>query len=324
MSNQIYFKSCQNGGIGRHARFKIWWRQLREGSSPSFGTIFLLLFFININLLAEFKLQSHYIVPSSKIYSNYLFDTDREFLLFDLKDNIKQRVSSKIIKNICKKNALEIETDRDVVIFQRDIEFTFIKDILKKRFLEQNRDINISSIEIELQANKFEESAIFDSISVSKSTLNRSKGHFVAIFKKDNRDKRYYFKFKIDAKIKQLIAKEFIPKGSILDKNNLELKISDFKSLSQRDLNNIDIFGKYRAKRNIKAGAILNKNYINLIPLIMKNQRVEATLKDGFLHIKFEAKALQNGAKGDIIEIVNENKVVFKAKIISRGKVEIL
>ncbi len=30
---------CRSGGIGRHARLKIWWEQSRVGSSPTFGTI---------------------------------------------------------------------------------------------------------------------------------------------------------------------------------------------------------------------------------------------------------------------------------------------
>ncbi len=29
----------RSGGIGRHARLKIWWEQSRVGSSPTFGTI---------------------------------------------------------------------------------------------------------------------------------------------------------------------------------------------------------------------------------------------------------------------------------------------
>ena len=37
-SGTLYFS--RDGEIGRHARFKIWWRQLRAGSSPALGTIF--------------------------------------------------------------------------------------------------------------------------------------------------------------------------------------------------------------------------------------------------------------------------------------------
>lgn len=35
----IFNKWSRSGGIGRHARLKIWWEQSRAGSSPACGTI---------------------------------------------------------------------------------------------------------------------------------------------------------------------------------------------------------------------------------------------------------------------------------------------
>ena len=143
--------------------------------------------------------------------------------------------------------------------------------------------------------------------------------HFV----KGKKERKLYFKYKIDATIPLYKASTDIQKGREITPEVAHLAEVLFTTLYHQPLN-IDDFYHYIAKRHIKEESILSVEKLKHATDIQRNSTVSAIIKDGGLVLQFQAKALQDGNIGDIIKIRKDYKKSFKARIISKNQVEII
>ncbi len=165
----------------------------------------------------------------------------------------------------------------------------------------------------------FKEEEIF----LSKPALKRSQSTISVLYSTPKKDKKIYFKYQIKAKIPVYKATTLIRKDTSLTLENLHLEKILFTNIVSTPISK-EYLNRYSAKRTIKKNKIITIRDIKQSLDIMKNQHINAIISDGELKITFQAKALQSGFIGDIIKIKRGKKKIFKAKIVSKNRVEVI
>ena len=159
-----------------------------------------------------------------------------------------------------------------------------------------------------------------DRVYFQKNSLKRDSGNFSAIFVKDNREKRVYFKYKIDAKVPVLVANYDISSHTALDSTMFTQTMIRFTNFYDKPV--VDVSGM-ESKVFIPRGKILIRRLVRKIPLIHRGDMVQAVAKDDGIELFLSVKALSDGSRGEIIRVKRDGYKILKAKVISSAKVEI-
>ncbi len=280
------------------------------------------------SLLYSYEIESSYKFKEHKIYSEHLIeDINSSFLIVEIPDNINRyQLQSKKLLDIFKENGHEINISSPVVLFEKeiDIDFKEIKNHISYLYTKEymGYDIKIESIEIEPTSYFDLDGYTIEYIDFSQNLLRRDRGTFYVDFKSTERDKRLFFRFKIDAHIEALVATKNIDTSTNLSYNNLKVervKVGEFLSLPLK----ISIVGNHASKNYIREGDIITSRDTKKIFAIEKNSKVNAILKDGLVSIEIEATAMEAGSIGDTIRIRMNDRTYNQAVVINRGLVEI-
>ncbi len=128
-----------------------------------------------------------------------------------------------------------------------------------------------------------------------------------------------YFYVRIKALIPVFVTTQIIrPDENI--KNKVILKKIPFRNFYAKPLR--DINSSLVASKIISKNAIITNFNTKKMPLVTKNSTITVIIKSKSITITSFAKALGDGYKGDIINILFRKKIK-KAKIIAKGEVEI-
>ena len=114
------------------------------------------------------------------------------------------------------------------------------------------------------------------------------------------------FGARVEIKIydKVWVAQNFLQRGDTLKNLKLEEKnISSMPGIAAKE--NFDPTN-YLTKRNVKPGEIINLNYIEEIPMIVKNSPVSLIFKTPLVSITVPAIAVDEGKVGDFIKVKNK------------------
>ena len=128
-----------------------------------------------------------------------------------------------------------------------------------------------------------------------------------------------YFYVRIKALIPVFVTTQIIKPNETI-KNKIILKKIPFRNFYAKPLTNIN--SSLVASKIISKNAIITNLNTKKMPLVIKNSQVALIIKSKNITITSFAKALNDGYKGDIINILFKNKI-RKAKIIAKGEVEI-
>ncbi len=128
-----------------------------------------------------------------------------------------------------------------------------------------------------------------------------------------------YFYVRIKALIPVFVTTEIIKPNEEI-KEKAVLKKIPFRNFYARPLYKIP--SSLVASKIISKNAIINVLNTKKMPLVTKNSLVSIIIKSKDITIMSFAKALEDGYKGDIINILFKNKV-REAKVIKKGVVEI-
>ena len=181
-----------------------------------------------------------------------------------------------------------------------------IKSAVEKRFLDyyKNHNIVINNLEIapviERNLAKYRlENIIFDS-----RTLRKNSGNFEVHIRHNERKKRVFFSFQIDAIIDSLSAVGSIKSGEVIDKNNTTItQIPLTKNMILPV--SAEILGQYEAKSFIAGGASIVASKITPKIIVRKGDILSVDFKETDISINFSVKAMQDGAKGQTIRAQN-------------------
>jgi flagella basal body P-ring formation protein FlgA len=129
----------------------------------------------------------------------------------------------------------------------------------------------------------------------------------------------------IKVKAQVVIAREEISRNSIIRSFAVELQKIDITDYHYSPVMNLsDVIGKI-ALKTITPGTILHDKCIKTPPLIIKGDIVAIFLKNNAIEVTIQAKARENGCKGDIIWVENlSSHKLIRAKITGRGSVQLL
>ncbi len=200
-----------------------------------------------------------------------------------------------------------------------------IKKMLEDRFIQTYPTMQIENIKLKSASSLIKKFSDFSvtAISITKDNLKRSKGSILVTFKKAGKQRKLYFRYTIKATI--LLYKTTTPlkSGREITPDIASLQRIPFTTLYDKPINDNDFY-KYIAKTNIKEDSVLSMRYLKKLTDIKRNDTVTAVIRDGGLSLEFSVKALGEGDIGDIIKVKKDHKKIFKAKIISKNRVEII
>ncbi|MBP9838679.1 MAG: flagellar basal body P-ring formation protein FlgA [Proteobacteria bacterium] len=121
------------------------------------------------------------------------------------------------------------------------------------------------------------------------------------------------------------VLNKTLERGMLISKQDVELVKVNLGSSSGRIAESVeDVVGR-SVKSRINPGEVLNKNMIDIPPLVSSGKKVIISYRSGPLRATASGISLEAGIKDEIIKIKNDNsKKVIKARIISESEVEVL
>jgi len=121
-----------------------------------------------------------------------------------------------------------------------------------------------------------------------------------------------------------LVASHELPRGSIISATDLRLEQRDVARLRNGYLEHPqEVVGKV-LKRTLHQNDVLLPAQILLPLTVERGSKVTILARSGSLQVRMMGKALSGGAKGDLIEVVNDNSQKrVEGRVIAPGVVEV-
>ena len=199
-----------------------------------------------------------------------------------------------------------------------------ITSTITHRFQEHYPQMQIERLEVKLLSPLPKKSPLYYRRTIlTDASLKRAKGSFTLILSTGTRERRLYGSYHLYATLPQLLAASDLPSGSLLTAANTHLVRRPFTFLYHEPIPASSL-GKIRLRHFVKAQKPLSRSDITQDFAINRNDTITAILQEGALKLTFRAKALQNGAIGDVIKIKKGYNRLLKARVLSRGRVEVV
>lgn len=278
----------------------------------------LLLLFTYLHAL---EIEQDYYYTDNNITENFLFHSDRysDKTLFSIPEGKERdRIKCSYILSFLKDDTIKCEHSY--------VEFTKKSTIdtsrLEKRLIDYYKSyypsMHIESVEVHPKSflKKLPEYFTF---KIRAKSYKRAKGTFYII---DGSRHREFFDYHIVAEVDVLKASKKLRRSELISSSNTTLKKIPFYSFRDRPIT-IDELDIYESIHNIAKNRILTQRDIKMVFLVKRNESVILQIKNGPLVIETTAIATQNGKLNDIITVEKADKSRLKARIISKGRVEI-
>ena len=284
---------------------------------------FLLLLTLLSQLYANTILNKTYYVDSNQVMlSSIVPNIKNDVKIINIDNNrYSKKITSKRVIAILKKYSYKdyISKDRFVKFIKKsDIDTSKIKNSIKTFYLKNYSSIQIKSIIIEPRGYIKSLPSNY-SINIPSRAYLSNMG---TLNIKTLKNKKLFFDYTLDATIDSFIAKQKIKKGDELSRFNTKKERVILGRLRAKPLEVI-YNATLQAKNHIKKDKILTIRDVVTLDVVKRNSMVVVSLNNSNISITFNAKALQNGKSGDIINIQKSNGKRLKARVIGRNRVEI-
>jgi len=189
-----------------------------------------------------------------------------------------------------------------------------VKEFFKKNYPELVV-ISVPSLSLRLPFKDYD-------LKVSLVSLGRNYARVVYKIVHDGQVyRKFWLNVRIDRKVKVVVAKTPIPRGTLIKGSMVEL--SQVPSLKARGaLSNLkEVVGKV-LKRDILPGEVIRERDLAPNFLVKKGQPVRVIYVNGPIHIELLGVSLENGAAGNIIKVKNlSTGKVLRCKVLENGSV---
>ena len=119
------------------------------------------------------------------------------------------------------------------------------------------------------------------------------------------------------------VAASTIERGATVEQQQIHLVTMNIAENSSPCLDPRDIIGK-KANRVIKEGTVIEHAWIDTPPMVTSGQAVKIVLNNGGLHLETTGIANINGAKDQIIKVMNvSSKKILDCRVTAPGIVEV-
>ena len=248
---------------------------------------------------------------------------NNDFFILNLpKSRSSFSVSSLQIISKFKENNISFkDMSNGIVTFKKcydPIAFGDVKKLILKKFQEKYPSLKIkqislsstSPINFDLSGYKVKD------IDLRENNYRNSQGVLSVIYRKKFKLKRIYLRYEILGTILVFKAKYNLRNGKILKNNDYVTTKIKFDVLPLNVLT-ADLNKKYIIRGYIRKGTILTSNDIRVKKSVLKNDSIQAILKDENLIIEEEAHVLSDANIGDVVKIRTLKGKILKAKILS-------
>lgn len=131
-------------------------------------------------------------------------------------------------------------------------------------------------------------------------------------------------KLKIRKYADVLVLLDKVGRSKIIAPEQLILKRMEITSLRKRPLVDLSELDGSRSGRNLKRGAILTADDLELIPDIERGRDVSIVYTEGFCRISCDGRTLQSGQAGDYIRVKNKSSgKIILARVIDATAVAV-
>lgn len=149
-----------------------------------------------------------------------------------------------------------------------------------------------------------------ESVEITALNLDRNSDVFTATIvspSKENPLKKLIVSGLIERQVKVPVLSSTLQNGDIIGKNDIDMvDIADHDVQNNMIMNAEDLIG-LTPRRVAYAGKYLQKGAFQKPRLVERGEAVYITYKTGAITLTAKGKALQNGAKGDIVRVTNVN-----------------
>lgn len=121
-----------------------------------------------------------------------------------------------------------------------------------------------------------------------------------------------------------LVARQPLPRGTVIQEADLELVERDLSSLPYGYYMDTRPLAGMLAKRTIAAATVLTPQMVQAPKLIRRGEQVTVVAESGALSIRTVGKALSDGKSGDVVQVQAEgSKRVVEGVAVSQGVVKV-
>jgi|GEM_PF-1314714 flagella basal body P-ring formation protein FlgA len=122
-----------------------------------------------------------------------------------------------------------------------------------------------------------------------------------------------------------LVCDENLARGTPISQADFSVKNVDVLQLRQRPVLVGQLRGRHQLRQYLNPGVPLSWRHITTIPLVRRGDIVDVIATEGALMISLKAKAIEDGADGDLIRVSNlSTNKKFQAQVIDDKKVRVL
>lgn len=257
------------------------------------------------------------------IYSNDIFPLlEKKFEVLKIpEDKTHFRIESEIIAKTFELNGVELNTSKTryvTFVKKSPANFTRLSEQLQLMLLRHYPGIEIKSLNVSSSTylSKIPENA---KAIVERNFYNDPEGTFYII---DENGLRRYLNYRVDATLPLLFTSKDVDRKETLSGFNTLLHSSPFVHFRDEPLLALpDQMSRFRG--SLKAGKMILAKNIEPLPLVLKGEKIVATVKNGIVVVEIGAEAVQEGALYDIITIQKNDGKRVKAKVIGEKRVEL-
>jgi len=187
-------------------------------------------------------------------------------------------------------------------------------------------DLDTTWYEVEIQSNGIKKDILADQeITFQALSQKDPVGLFTVRAKVREGDhvvRKGQVRFLIHRYADVLVATDRIDRHRILTESDVTLERKEVTNLRERPLVSFDQLFSSRARRNIRAGAILTTGSVELCPDIEAGREVSVVYSDGLCKITATGRAMQTGMAGDYIRVKNQSSgKIIVARIVDETAV---
>jgi len=204
------------------------------------------------------------------------------------------------------------------------LDANFISGQIKKDLVEQIKQKHDGKITVEVTALPFQTIEVPD--GVVKIEAQADSGSLdsaivkVAVYSDDIKVKTFGARVEINVYDRVWVAKDWIKRGETL--KNLKQEERNISSMLNEVTCKDFVPAQYLVRRNIKPGEVINRDYIEEVPTIVKNSPVSLIFKTPQVSVTIPAIAMTSGKTGDFIKVKNRDyKKNYVGKIIGKNLV---
>ena len=286
--------------------------------------IIIALLFVSAVFASDVVLQRNYYISSSDIMLSDILDIKPkdDFKIATFYENKHLlRLKAQKLQNILKQhNIKNIKIPYSYIHFKKKspIKLGKIKNEIQKYYKQHYKNIQILDIWVEPTSYMAKLPQEYKVQFQNKRYL-KNRGILYII---DENKREYFFNYTIKAKLNVYKARDTIQKDEPLSTINLKKKsiiLDKFLSMPLDEESTI----KYQAKHRIKKNKVITYRDVKKLNLIRRGSEVNVLIKDGSLYITFQAKSLNDGTLGDVIELRNSEGKKVKAIVTGKNRAEL-